>query len=285
MIITKLSGGLGNQMFQYAVGRTLAYLNKTFVKIDTSSFQEDKLRNFDLLCFNADISVATQQEIANLLPSHNFEKLFQYLSPRQKRTYYREKKFSFDRSVLDLGANVYLNGYFQSEKYFLPAQKIIRNDFTFRKEMIKNVEPFSASLKPVTAVSVHIRRGDMSKNPSTADYHGTVSLEYYNAALELMRTRLSSPVFYIFSDDISWAKENLKAGNAVYVSGSIAKTHIEDLYLMSKCRHNIIANSSFSWWGAWLNDNPDKIVVAPKNWFNKGPKDTQDLVPASWIKI
>jgi len=285
MIISNIIGGLGNQMFQYAAGRTLAHLNKTFIKLDVSSFSESKLRSFDLLSFNANIGFATKQEISNLLPVHNFEKAFQYLSPLKKRSYYREKEFGFDKKVLGLGKNVYLKGYFQSEKYFLPAKNIIISDFTFKKEFVKDVEDLSVSLRKENSVSVHIRRGDFDKDPVTTNYHGTLDIGYYNSAIELVRSRIPNATFYFFSDNIDWVKENLPIPGGVFVSGNITKNHIEDLYLMSQCRHNIIANSSFSWWGAWLNNNPEKIVIAPQKWFNKGPKDTQDLIPEGWFKI
>ena len=272
-------------MFQYAAGRTLAHLNKTLIKLDVSSFSENKLRTFDLLAFNANPGFATKQEISSLLPVHNFEKAFQYLSPLKKRSYYREKEFSFDRKVLDLGRNVYLKGYFQSEKYFLPAKDVIRSDFAFKKDLVKDIEDFSASLKKTGSVSVHIRRGDFDKDPVTTDYHGTLDISYYNTAIELIRSKIPNATFYFFSDNIDWVKETLSIPNAAFVSGNITKNHIEDLYLMSQCQHNIIANSSFSWWGAWLNNNPEKIVIAPQKWFNKGPKDTQDLLPEKWIKI
>jgi hypothetical protein len=285
MIISHIKGGLGNQMFQYAAGRTLAHLNKTFVKLDVSAFNENKLRTFDLLSFNGTVGFATKQEISNLLPVHNFEKAFQYLSPLKKRSYYREKEFGFDKKVLDLGKNVYLKGYFQSEKYFLAAKNIIISDFTFKKELVKDIEDLSASLKKEASVSVHIRRGDFDKDPATTNYHGTLDIGYYNAAIEMIISRIPNVTFYFFSDNINWVKENFSIPHAVFVSGNITKNHIEDLYMMSQCRHNIIANSSFSWWGAWLNDNPGKIVIAPKKWFDKGPKDTQDLLPEKWIKI
>ena len=285
MIITKIIGGLGNQMFQYAAGKTLAHLNNTFLKLDVSAFDDYKLRNFDLLNFQTNIEFATKQEIDSLLPAHNFEKAFQYLSPLKKRSYYREKEFHFDTKVLSLGQNVYLKGYFQSEKYFLPASNIIRDDFTFKNEITKSLEETSSSLRNTNSVSIHIRRGDFSENKETEEYHGTLSIDYYHPAIELIKSKVSNPIFYFFSDDINWAKENLSIPNATIVTGNLTKTHIEDLYLMSQCRHNIIANSSFSWWGAWLNNNPDKIVIAPEKWFTKGPKDTQDLIPEKWFKV
>lgn len=285
MIISHINGGLGNQMFQYAAGKTLAQLNNTFLKLDVSEFDKNKLRSFDLLAFETQILYAAKQEISNLLPSHNFEKAFQYLSPLKKRTYHREKSFSFDEKVLKLGKNVYLKGYFQSEKYFLPAKNIIRNDFTFKNNLVDHLAGFVSQLRNVNSISVHIRRGDFSNNTEIAGYHGTLEINYYNAAIQLIKSNISDPVFYFFSDDINWVKENLPVPDASYISFNITKNHFEDLYLMSQCKHNIIANSSFSWWGAWLNTNPAKIVIAPEKWFNKGPKDTQDLIPTGWIKI
>ena len=285
MIITRIIGGLGNQMFQYAAGKTLAHLNNSILKLDVSSFEEYKLRNFDLLNFNTTIDFATQQEIDNLLPAHNFEKAFQYLSPLSKRTYYREKHFHFDEKFLKLGGNVFLKGYFQSEKYFLPVQEIIRNDFTCKESAVNNVTNFSRQLIEQNSVSIHVRRGDYAKDPEIAERHGALGANYYRAAIELIKGRVTNPVFYIFSDDMAWAKENLEIPEAVYVTNEITKDHIEDLYLMSRCRHNIIANSSFSWWGAWLNNDPGKNVVAPKKWFNKGPEDVQDIIPKEWHKI
>ncbi len=285
MIISKINGGLGNQMFQYAAGKALAQVKNTFLKLDVSQFDREKLRSFDLLAFDTNIMFATRSEIDNLLPSHNFEKALQYFSPYNKRTYYREKSFSFNNTFLKLGKNVYLKGYFQSEKYFSSEKDIIRNEFIFKPNLISHLSSLVYQLKNFNSISIHVRRGDFSKDPEIAEYHGTLEKDYYNKAIDLLRSKLSDPVFYFFSDDINWVKENLTYPNSVFVSDNITKNHFEDMYLMSQCRHNIIANSSFSWWGAWLNSNPDKIVIAPEKWFNEGPKDTQDIVPEEWIKI
>lgn len=285
MIITHIIGGLGNQMFQYAAGRYLADLHNTELKLDVTGFDDYKLRNLDLFNFAVRATIASEEEIAGLKPSHNLEKAFQYLRPKGSRTYYREKHFYFDEDFYKLGGNVYLKGYCQSEKYFVPLKENIRQDFTFKSETIADVKEYAANLRTQNSVSVHIRRGDISKEAKSLIYHGVLPIDYYQKAIQLIQSKLPNPVFYFFSDDIKWVKENLPVPGAVYVSGEITKNHIEDLYLMSQCRHNIIANSSFSWWGAWLNDNPEKIVIAPQKWFNKGPKDTQDLIPEGWIEI
>lgn len=285
MIISKILGGMGNQMFQYAAGRSLAHLNNTQLKLDVTGFNKYKLRNFDLQSLHADCRFASDNEIRNLLPSHNLEKALQYLSPKKKRTYYREKYFHFDETMLQFGPNVYIKGYFQSEKYFLPIKEIVQKEFTFKDEYIEKVKVFSGETRSVNSVSVHIRRGDMKNDPVMAERHGVMPLAYYQKSIEIIRSKTSAPHFYFFSDDINWARENFKGADASFVSGEISKTHFEDLYLMSQCRHNIIANSSFSWWAAWLNTNPDKIVIAPNKWFNSGPQDTEDLIPSNWIRI
>jgi len=285
MVISKIIGGLGNQLFQYAAGRTLAHLNNTILKLDVSFFEEYEFRNFDLLNFTTNVDFATKQEIENLMPAHNFEKAFQYLSPLKKRTYHRERYFHFDERFLNLGANVFLKGYFQSEKYFLPAKEIIRKELTFKENAIDRVKEFSLELNERNSVSIHIRRGDYEKDPAIAERHGTLSAGYYRSALEIIKTKIQLPRFYLFSDDMDWATKNLQLPDLVCVSNEISKNHIEDFYLMSQCHHNIIANSSFSWWGAWLNNNAGKIVIAPDKWFKKGPKDTQDIIPAEWYKI
>ena len=285
MIITKILGGLGNQMFQYAAGRCLAHLNNTQLKLDVTGFTDYKLRNFDLHALHVNCQPASGEEIRNLLPSHNFEKALQYLFPKKRRTYYREKYFHFDDNILKFGKDVYLKGYFQSEKYFLPIKETLQKEFTFKDEIIRKVKDFTDKTRSATSVSVHIRRGDMENDPVTTGHHGIMPLSYYKKGIEIIRSKIANPQFYFFSDDINWVKENFNDLKPTFVSGEISQTHFEDLYLMSQCHHNIIANSSFSWWGAWLNKNPDKIVIAPKIWFIKGPKDTQDLLPEKWIKI
>ena len=285
MIITQILGGLGNQMFQYAAGRCLAHLNNTQLKLDITGFTDYKLRNFDLQALHVNFQSASGEEIRNLLPSHNFEKAWQYLSSKKNRTYYREKHFHFDDSMLKFGKNVYLKGYFQSEKYFLPIKEIIQKEFILKDEAIVKVKHYFDALGSENRVAVHIRRGDMTSNPLATEHHGVIPVSYYQKGIEIIKAKISNPQFYFFSDDINWVKENFNNIAATFVSEEISKTHFEDLYLMSQCDHNIIANSSFSWWGAWLNNNPEKIVIAPKKWFNEGPKDTQDLLPEEWIKI
>jgi hypothetical protein len=284
MIILKVIGGLGNQLFQYAAARCLAQIRKTEVKLDVTSFQDYQLRHFDLNELNIKATIASAEEIDVLKAKGTLQRIQSYLTPYRKRKFYKQPFFHFDTHFYQLGGNIYLQGFFQSERYFQPIQPTIRQEFRFKDEVLKDVRTFGKYLPTQPSVAIHIRRGDY-KDEETLRYHGILPFTYYQKAITLIQQQLSNAQFYVFSDDGAWVKDNLQLENATIVSGVYSKTHFEDLYLMSQCQHNIIANSSFSWWGAWLNNSPDKIVIAPKQWFNEGPKDTQDLYPSNWIRL
>ncbi|MGB3007363.1 MAG: alpha-1,2-fucosyltransferase [Chitinophagaceae bacterium] len=284
MIITRIIGGLGNQLFQYAAGKALAVNKNTDLLLDVSAFDEYKLRNFDLTAFHTEIQFAKQEELVSLRKRNFAEKIRDNIFPMALRKVYKPKHFHFHPRFFNASPNIYLQGYWQSEKYFETISSHIRKEFTIKEEYIKNVTQLADEIRKSSSVSVHIRRGDLN-NPTTNEVHVILEIGYYKEALQIIRQIVPDAILYFFSDDLNWVKENLHIDGAVYVSGTKSETHIEDFYLMSQCKHNIIANSSFSWWAAWLNNNPDKIVIAPKNWFNKGPKDTQDLIPAGWLRI
>ncbi|MCW3073844.1 MAG: hypothetical protein JWP69_913 [Flaviaesturariibacter sp.] len=284
MIISRIIGGLGNQLFQYAAGKALAEMHGVELKLDTCLFSTEQLRNFDLSQLNADVSIATNEEIATLKAANSRQRIRSYLTAYKSKTFYKEPFFHFDPKFRKLSKNIYVQGYFQSEKYFLSIQHKIRELFQPKESVIATVLEFGKALNEHNSVAIHIRRGDYS-NETTRKVHGIIPLSYYEDAVKIIQTKIAAPRFYIFSDDGAWVQENLAIPNAAVVSGVQSKTHFEDLFLMSQCRHNIIANSSFSWWGAWLNANSNKTVIAPKQWFNQGPKDTQDLIPERWIKI
>ncbi len=284
MIISRIIGGLGNQLFQYAAGKALALRHHTELLLDVAAFDEYKLRNFDLAAFHTELNFASKEQVSSFINRSIAGKIRDNIFPMPLRKVYKEKQFHFQSHFFQAPSNIYLQGYWQSEKYFLPVAETIKKEFTVKEEYIRNVSAVAAKLSSTPSVSVHIRRGDY-KSPTTVQIHGILEASYYNKAIQLISKKIPGACFYFFSDDMNWVKENLLVENAVYVSGVMSQTHIEDFYLMSQCKHNIIANSSFSWWAAWLNNNPEKIVIAPKNWFNKGPKDTQDLVPESWLRI
>jgi hypothetical protein len=293
MIIVKLMGGLGNQMFQYAAAKRLALANHTTLKLDTSFLRDRTVREnftfrkYALEPFVLNANIATRKEIDKYsrrpLFSARFDKIVYCLNPHY---YYSEKQFNFNPDVLELCKNTYLDGYFQSEKYFIDYQDQIRNDFTFSDI------PNEASLKLIdeiaktNSVAVHIRRGDYVSNSLTNQYHGICSLNYYLEGIKYLKSKLIDPFFFFFSDDMTWVKQNFSSSLVIhYVEVNDNSNGCNDLRLMSLCRHNVIANSSFSWWGAWLNCNPEKIIIAPRKWFTDDKIQSEDIIPEKWIRI
>jgi hypothetical protein len=280
MIITHLYGGLGNQMFQYAVARRIAYHGGEELKLDITIFAEYPLRVYELKYFQIEENFATQEEIAKL--KYNF---FNRLKPLYKRTYIKEKHFQYTPQISKLRRNVYLEGYWQTERYFKDIEDIIRKDFTVKTPLAGSNLEIAKKISEVDAVSVHIRRGDYVANPTTNEIHGVCGLSYYYDCIAKLASKINNPHFFVFSDDQEWVQENLKISFPVtFITQNGAEKAYEDLRLMSLCKHHIIANSSFSWWGAWLAPGKDKIVYAPSRWFNLDI-DTSDLLPAGWIKV
>lgn len=292
MIIVKIIGGLGNQMFQYAMGFSLAKINNSTCRLDLSGFTSYKLHNYSLKYFNIHLEQATKQEI-NIFKStpDNFRAKVLYKLGLLNRDwqfsqYISERAFNFDQSILGLRGNYYLDGYWQSEKYFMKYRDQLRDEFKIKTTPDHvNMSALSA-IANSESVSVHIRHGDYLTNHDASAIHGVLPLDYYKRAFSLIRTRLHDPTFFVFSDNIVWAKQNLSNIQSIYfMEHNKAEHNYEDLRLMSACKHNIIANSSFSWWAAWLNNNPHKLVIAPQKWFTDRTKDTKDLLPIDWIKL
>ena len=293
MIIVQLNGGLGNQMFQYAAGRALSLIQKTELKLDVSFLLDRSprqkgfvYRDFDLNIFNLPVNFASKEELSllnkKILANKTIDRIVKKAIGK-KITYFKEPHFHFYRKFFSLGANLYLDGYWQSEKYFKDHSQVIRQDFTFKNKPQGKTLDLLNKIKSENAVCVNVRRGDFITTP----LHGILDTGYYKTAENLINEKVSSPYFYVFSDDIGWCREHLTfSGPTNYVSHDFAGEKFQEyLQLMIQCKHFIIPNSSFGWWAAWLNNNPEKIVIAPKRWFNKGPKDTQDLIPETWIQI
>lgn len=236
MVIVKLKGGLGNQMFQYAYGRNLALKRKTILKLDKSFLR----RRF------------WQKALG--------------VTPRE----YELGEFNIKAEFAKPDFRPRLKGYWQNEKYFKDIRPILLKDFTLKKKT-KNFLKFKKLISGVNSVSIHVRRGDYVKRKVTGNYHGVLDLDYYRQAVEIIRKKVKKPRFFVFSDDPT-------------ISNFSGLTNSEELILMSLCKHQIIANSSFSWWGAWLNRNPAKIVIAPQRWF-RAKIDDFEIVPQPWIKL
>ena len=291
MIIVKLKGGIGNQMFQYAAGRRLTYVLGTELKLDISVFENYNLRKYELGSFNILEDFASPREVKTLTSQKNgvLAGLVRCLLRRPKDlapSHIRESYFHFDSEILNLPNNVYLDGYWQNEKYFNNIEDVIRKEFAITVPQTSENQKIAELISSHESVSLHVRRGDYVSDLQTSKVHGTCGLDYYARAIAEIYSRVDSPHFFVFSDDMEWSKANLDISHpVVFVDHNNALTSYEDLRLMSLCKHHIIANSSFSWWGAWLNQNSCKIVLAPKKWFNSVDYNTKDLIPDGWLKI
>ena len=291
MIITKLMGGLGNQMFQYAAGKALAWNHGVECKTDLSFLNADPKglytqRKFELDIFQNPISVIKETELKNFLVKHNSQfnillnKAFPFVC---KNHFITEKGHQYQSDFFNTSKDTYISGFWQSEKYFKNHESKIREVFTIKKNLIEDTHKWLDQIKHTNSVSVHIRRGDYINLSSANSFHGICSNEYYEEALKFIGSKIKEIVFFVFSDDIEWCKANFKINFPVHFVET--DSAYKEMYLMQNCVHNIIANSSFSWWSAWLNSNENKIVIAPKKWFNDENINTKDIVPESWIKI
>jgi hypothetical protein len=283
LITTRIIGGLGNQMFQYAAGKALAARHRTSLELDLCDFERYPLRRFGLAAFSVDASVLMTRRCNKLRLWKR--RVLGRLPAGLVRTYYKERSFSYDPAWEHLGSEIYLDGYFQSERFFSGVAPTLREEFVPRSEG-RNLEAVSPDhLQARESVAVHVRRGDYVSDAKTVLTHGVCSSGYYRRALTFMQDCLRAPRFYLFSDDMAWCRENLALPKDVVCVDWNDGCPEWDLYLMSKCRHHVIANSSFSWWGAWLATHPDQLVVCPRPWFDDGRLDARDLVPDRWTPI
>ena len=290
MIVVKLKGGLGNQLFQYAVGRHLAEIHRTVLKMDISFFDTYELHAYSIGPFNIQENFASAKEIRQL----TFEKqgildriVRRALRKTKERapTYVEERMFRFDPEILNLPDGVYLNGYWQSEKFFADIAGIIRQEFVVKIPPGGKNKEFAETIASCESVSLHIRRGSYLIYPYN-QVHGTCSLDYYFRCVGCIAKAVKNPHFFIFSDDPGWVRDNLKLPYpTTLVDHNGADKDYEDLRLMTQCKCHIIANSTFSWWGAWLSQRGGKMVFAPQQWFAKSGTNTEDLIPTGWRRM
>lgn len=300
-IIIRLLGGLGNQLFQYALGKQLSIIHNRPLKLDVNYYTAAKsdpklgIRVYGLNHFNIEEKFATAEELApfrKYLKKDFFSKVRRHLSgvgEYYKRSYIFEPPknyFVFDQRLLSapLKSPVYLDGFWQAEKYFLGIEKIIRQEFAFKEVPDTTNQKMLSDISSVDSVAIHIRHGDNATK--VAKNHGVLPLEYYQKAIDDLTKTVKNPSFFVFSDDPTWAKENLQLGfPAVFVSHNGDEKNYEDLRLMSACKHHIIGNSTFSWWGAWLGKKTGQLVYAPKRYHMVSNIPTVDLYPQTWKKI
>jgi hypothetical protein len=292
MIIVRLIGGLGNQMFQYAIGRHLSCMHNVPLKVDITGFNDYDLRTYRLGHFAIHADIASVPEIEHVRFRSRTGVLLSlgtlagHFVPYYRRNIYREPHFPYDPHILKCKNDVYLEGYWQSEKYFKDIEHLIRSEFTPVTEPDNSNKKMADQIRSCESVSLHVRRGDYVSNPVTNAYHGTCSHDYYQTAIRIIEKKIKEPHFFMFSDDPAWVRENIDVRHPMtIVDLNGPDKDYEDMRLMSLCQYHIIANSSFSWWGAWLSDNPEKIVITPKKWFNDPQIDTIDLIPESWIRL
>jgi len=289
MIIVRLIGGLGNQMFQYAAARRLAHHHNTNLFLDVTGFASYAFRKYELDVFKIRAEIASPDLLTHVSRSRKDAVrlgIRHLLLGEIIIQYTREPTIAFHETVISLPDVAYLDGYWQSEKYFVEIADILRKEFSFVNPPSAINQELLKEIGGCNSVSMHVRRGDYVSNPIAKEILGVLGIDYYIRALNFMKEKVKDPQIFVFSDDIPWARENLKTKFPLYfIDHNGAEKNYEDLRLMSNCQHHIIANSSFSWWGAWLGSNSEKKVIAPKKWFNQSNMDTRDLIPDSWIKI
>ncbi|MBN8702667.1 MAG: alpha-1,2-fucosyltransferase [Bacteroidetes bacterium] len=294
MIVVKLMGGLGNQLFQYAAAKSLAIKHRVDFKFDLSFLNENPngaytKRNYELSVFNINEKFVSESELAKIKKIRDSKLLrnLSYKFPNLFSTYYgKETKHSFNEQFKHFPANTYLDGFWQSENYFKDVAQDIRNDLYFKPPINDQNQTFLQRIKQTNSISIHVRRTDYVANENVLNFHGICTVDYYQKALDTILQKVESPTLFFFSDDPKWVETNLKFNlPSFYIDFNTGEKSYEDLRLMSACKHHIIANSSFSWWGAWLNPSKEKIVIAPKTWFADTSIDTSDVIPTDWIKI
>ncbi len=285
MIITKLMGGLGNQMFQYALGRHLSIKHQTDLKFDVSYYTFHKKRKYELSIFNIKENFATEEEIKKLSGRRpeQAEERFSFWS--RPKSYIKEQKIKFYPHILNLPNDIYLEGYWQIEKYFKDIKNIIQKDFEIKRPISGMNQELLNTIVSVESVNIHFRRGDYVSEETTFKHHGLCPLDYYWRSLKQLTEHVKNPQLFIFSDDMNWVRQNFQLDlPTTYIDHNLDNS-FEDLRLMTQCKYHIISNSSFSWWAAWLSPWRNKIVFAPQNWYQKR-KDYywDDILPQEWIK-
>lgn len=293
MLTLKLQGGLGNQMFQYAFASILAKKNNTTILLDNRFFNrvEKTLgftpRIFELDHFNNLYTIASDKEINSFYHLSKIHKIKRKLGLNYPKIY-NEPSFDFQTAAMSVKSPVYLIGYFQSYKYFIGHEDFVRQLFSFPVDTLdEGNNELLVKIKSSNTIAIHVRRGDYVSDKSTAEYHGSCSLDYYLEAIKLVASKNNNCTLVFFSDDSDWVKEQFTdlPYLKIIVDHNKGEDSWKDMLLMSSCTHNIIANSSFSWWAAWLNENPEKTVVAPKEWFKTKDLDTKTLLQKEWIRL
>lgn len=285
MIISRITGGLGNQLFQFAAAYEVAKRNQVPLKLHFYLDERDTPRMAEINQLVPALNWCSIEELEQFVPSTSMERLIQRLLPASKKSFFKERYFHFNPQLEKVAGNAYLQGYWQSENYF-------KRSAVELKELInEGLKRFSFSnslqnkLQDPNSVSLHVRKGDYLKPPYSRYYH-QLDNTYYTAAVNVLKKKYAQVNLMVFTDDPQWVESHLNVGHPFeLISSKETFSVFEDMHAMTQCRQHIIANSSFSWWTAWLSNSPNKTVIAPSKWFNEGPSDTEDLIPSEWITV
>ena len=289
MVVIKLSGGIGNQLFQYAFGRSISLKYDINVEFDiffyNSNFNNVTKRELQLQKFNTQLTYFNSNKfIKYIYLNNNIPSKIKRIIYHPNYKYINESNFS--DSLFHCKRIYYFDGYWQSEIFFNSYSKILRDELTFNLDYTTDELRLINSIKSNNSISLHIRRGDYITNKKAFLHHGICSLEYYENAIQFFKNKFSNCKFYIFSDDINWAKMNLSIANdAIFINLNLNFKDLKELRLMSYCSNHIISNSSYSWWGAWLNPSTSKIVIRPSPWFTLNKKIDSVICPPNWLKF
>lgn len=274
MIISEIVGGLGNQLFQYAAARQLSLIKDQDIYLNLNFF--DTYHNpdvFRLDRYNVNYQIAKQKDIDRLKrvqATGFFAKAYRKVF---KEPYYFNSKYHFDQKwllthnwdKLKKYEDLYISGYLANPKFFYQIEDLLKKEFTLKVDLNAANQKMMDKIQSCNAVMLHVRRGDYVNN----NYFVSQPVSYYLEAIEQIKQEVKDPVFFVFSDDLNWTKDNIKTdGEVHYCDINDGKTDYMELALMSNCKHAIIANSTFSWWGAWLIVNENKTVIVPKNWYS-----------------
>ncbi len=269
MIIANLTGGLGNQMFQYAFGRATAERNKTTLKLHFTNALLNTPREFELDLFNITASLATEDDLnkMNIMQNPILNRVFYLLDERLGIQFNRHitterVPYTYNDSYLQIPDNRYLQGYWSHSEYFEHIRDILMKEFTPKKPLDEKNQKIVEQMRKSNSISLHVRRGDYITNKTGPTF---VGIEYYKKTIKDMNNKVKNPYYFVFSDDITWCKESLSSilPDVTFIDHNTARNSYKDLILMSNCKHNITANSTFSWWAAWLNPNKNKIIISP----------------------
>ncbi|HET6226841.1 MAG TPA: alpha-1,2-fucosyltransferase [Bacteroidia bacterium] len=288
MIVSRIYGGMGNQMFQYAYGRMLTAKHQTVFKIyfdDCGFGWAEHSKKLTLSKFNISAQLATEADRSQFIcdSSNKVTRVIHKLGRLRKGLHYigdGARVHDYHLHALNAPDNSFTDGFWQSEIYFDSIAPIIKKEFTIKEPLSAHAKQIEKQINESNAVSIHVRRGDYLEQ--TAVYW-ICNVDYYQRALEVVKKRTQDIVVFIFSNDAEWVKLNLKLDATIVV---VENTRAyEDMHLMSCCKHNISSNSTFGWWGAWLNNNPDKIVILPERWLADSSVDTSHYTAKGWLRV